>query len=353
MRHPLATSLTIDALAVAAALLLIASTVFLLVLVLRRLGLAREARNRLTLEERLRPLALELLDEDAELAPRELAADEAEVFAELLGRYGRNVRGSVAARLEAWFSSSGAFDVTIERLRSPKDWQRAAAAYALGDMASARAAPDLLAALGDEDPVVRAAAARSLGRLAATEAVEPLLEAQAEGRLPHLVAGQALLAIGPSALPRLLPLVTVDDERERAAAVELVGLIGGAVDARPLVAALRDASAAVRAQAALALGRLGSEEAAARLRDLLDDRIPFVRAAAAEALGAVGDERAAPRLRELAVDDVFEPARAAAHALARVRPELVAAGGSPYLDEAADLLALQLGSAGPAASPTV
>ena len=109
----------------------------------------------------------------------------------------------------------------------------------------------------------------------------------------------------------------------------------------------------MRAQAALALGRLGSEEAAARLRDLLDDRIPFVRAAAAEALGAVGDERAAPRLRELAVDDVFEPARAAAHALARVRPELVAAGGSPYLDEAADLLALQLGGAGPAASPTV
>jgi len=341
VRHQLvAASPTIDALAAAAALLLIASLVFLLVLVLRRLDLAREARSRLTLEERLRPLALQLLDEDAELPPRELAADEAAVFAELLGRYGRNVRGSAAARLETWFSSSGAVDVTIERLHSPKDWQRAAAAYALGDMASARVVPDLLSALGYRDAAVRAAAARSLGRLGATDAVEMLLEAQADGRLPRLVTGQALLAIGTPALPRLLPLVAATDERERAAAVELVGLIGGAVDARPLVEALRDPSAVVRAQAALALGRLAAEEAAARLRDLLDDRIPFVRAAAAEALGAVGDEVAAPRLRELAVADLFEPARAAAHALARIRPQLVSAGGSAYLDEAADLLAL-------------
>src|SRR5439155_9235059 len=164
-------------------------------------------------------------------------------------------------------------------------WERAAAAYELGDMAAPEASTDLLRALEDEDTAVRAAAARSLGRLGIVAAVEPLLAAQARGALPRPVAGQALLAIGPDALPQLLPLVDAPDAHERAAAIELVGLIGGAVDARPVVAALHDASADVRARAALALARLGAEEAVARLRGLLDGRLPFVRAAAGEPLG--------------------------------------------------------------------
>ena len=76
------------------------------------------------------------------------------------------------------------------------------------------------------------------------------------------------------------------------------------------------------------------------MRELLDDRIPFVRAAAAAALGEIGDEGASGRLRALAIEDSFDPARAAAQALARLDPDAVRGGGSPYLDEAADMLAL-------------
>lgn len=332
--------LTLDAIAAFVLLLGVVSTLFLALLALRRLDLAREARARLAIEEHLRPLALAVLDEELAPSTIDLPPKEAALFAEMLARYGRSVRGSASERLRAWFQQSGAVAAARGRLSSRRSWERAAAAFALGDMVSSESVPDLLAALEDDDATVRAAAARSLGRLETVDAVEPLLEAQAAGRLPRLVAGQALLGIGPPALPRLVPLIGAPDAAERAAAVELVGLIGGAVDEAPVVAALRDTSADVRASAALALGRLGAEEAAAALRGLLEDRIPFVRAAAAEALGAVGDELAAPRLRQLAIEDAFEPARAAARALALIRPADVAGGGSPHLDEAADLLAL-------------
>jgi HEAT repeat protein len=297
-------------------------------------------RRRLQIEERLRPLALDLLDEEELMPPLALAPEEAVVFVELLGRYGRRVRGDAAERVGAWLQGSGALDQTLEQLRSRRAWRRATAAYALGDMASPVAAPALLAALDDVDEGVRFAAARSLGRLGAVEAVEPLLEAQANGRVSRIVAGQALLAIGTPAVAKLLELASATDDHERASAVELVGLIGDAVDAAPVLAALRDTSAEVRAQAARALGRLGADEAATGLRAALEDRIAFVRAAAAEALGEIGDRDAAPALRAIAIADAFEPARAAARALARIDAALVRGGGSPHLDEAADLASL-------------
>ncbi len=336
----LAVSRAVNVLALFAFALAVAGILFLLVVVVRRVVLAREGRQLLAAEERLRPIALQLLDEEAPLPPLDLSPAHAELFAELLGRYARGVRGSGAERRRVWFTESGTFDRTLARLESSAGWKRATAAYALGDMGSADAAGPLLRALEDDDDATRAAAARSLGRLGIVDAVEPLLAAQAAGRVPRLVVGHALLSIGSPALPRLMQLVSAVDDRERAAAVELVGLIGGAVDAGPLLDALRDASAEVRSSAAHSLGRLGADEAAYRLRQLLDDRIGFVRAAAAVALGEIGDEEAVARLRELALHDEFEPARAAAHSLGRIDPALVRSGGGPFLDEAADLLAL-------------
>src|SRR5207248_1237242 len=81
---------------------------FLVLLVVRRMAHAREARRRFALEERLRPLALRLLDEDAEPPSADLPPEEAALFAELLGRYGRSLRGSAAERMQQWFAASGA-----------------------------------------------------------------------------------------------------------------------------------------------------------------------------------------------------------------------------------------------------
>jgi hypothetical protein len=312
------------------------------VLTVRRLSLAGQTRETLAAETRLRPLALALVEGDpVDLRP--LDEREAHILAALLARYGRWLTGSSRVHIAAFFEATGRVVREIEALADRRSWRRATAAYVLGDMASNAAIPPLLDALTDDEREVRAAAARALGRLGASEAVEPLVYALASRRVPKTVAGQALLAIGPSAVAGLRKLATHPDAEVRAVAIELIGLLGDAAEAPELVERLRDTSAEVRAKAARALGRLGADEAAAELRVALDDRIPFVRVAAAFALGAIGDRRAAGRLFVIAKDDQFDPAQAAARALMRIDPELTVAaadsGAGPHLVEAADLLA--------------
>jgi HEAT repeat protein len=319
-----------------------AGAISVCVLALRRLVLGRDERARLEAEARLGPLALDLLD-GSDVAPADLSAGDARVLADLLRRLGRNLRGVSTERIAAFFEGRGLVAAEIARLDAGQAWRRATAAFTLGDMASPTAVPALLEALGDRDRDVRAAAARSLGRLGAVDAVETIVRALAEGRIPRSVAGQALLAIGPAALPSLRSLEGAEDAAARAFAIELVGLLGDASDGSRLVACVRDSSADVRAKAAFALGRLGAEEGAEQLRFALGDRIPFVRAQAARALGAVGDAAAVPELIEVARHDVFSAAHASARAAARLDPKQVAAAAAapapgPHVIEAADLL---------------
>jgi hypothetical protein len=322
-----------------------ASALFLVTLVARRVLLERHERLRAERVLSLRPVALALLAGDQAEVPALPGGDE-RVFAALLGRYGRAVRGAPRERIAAYFESTGAVDRELGRLESTRDWRRASAAFTLGDMGSSRAVPAHVRALGDREPEVRVAAARSLGRLAAVEAVRPLAETLVAGSLPRTLSGQALLEIGPAGLPSLVGLFAHEEPEVRAGAVELVGLLGSATEAAPVLARLRDASAAVRAAAAGALGRLGAADAADALRGALDDRVPFVRAAAATALGRIRYPAAIPELLELAGSEEFEAANAAAHALAQMDPALVVRlgaqpGGSQHLQEAADLVALR------------
>jgi HEAT repeat protein len=313
-------------------------------LALRRLALARLERRTQAVEAQLEPVALALLaaegDDLASLGEREQL-----VLAALLARYSQRLSGSERSRIAEFFESTGSLEREVAQLDDRREWKRATAAFALGDMASPRAIAPLLAALDDREPAVRGAAARSLGRLAAVDAVKPLVHAFSAGRLPRAVAGQALLAIGPSALPALRELLDADEAEAREFAVELVGLLGDATDSRVVLLRLRDSSAEVRAKAARALGRLGAEEAGSALAETLGDRIPFVRVSAAHALAAVGDPAAAPRLLALAREDQFDPARAAAAAAARLDPAAVLSlagddDAGPHVREAADLLEL-------------
>jgi HEAT repeat protein len=313
------------------------------VLGLRRLTLARAEQRRLDAEKRLLPAALELLDGMEPVG--EVSEQDVDVFAALLGRFGRLVRGVESDRIAEFFEHHGWVDYELARLNSRRPWRRATAAFALGDMGSSRAIPDLIERLQDSEPDVRAAGARSLGRLGATDAVEPLVDGFAANRLPRSVAGQALLSIGSSAVRGLRVLNEAEGPVARAFAVELIGLLGDASDEDVLVERLRDTSAEVRAKAARALGRLGAEGAMLELAERLDDHVVFVRAAAATALAAVGDHRVVARLVALAQQDEFEAARAAAEAAAHLDPEGVkrasaAAGAAAHLNEAADRLAV-------------
>lgn len=336
----------LDALAFGSVALVAASAALLAVLVVRRIALARAERWRLEAEDRLRAFALAFVaDEEDGGEPPRLSPADAVVFAGLLTRYARRLRGGSAERIARYFEEHRFVEQEVAALANRRDWRRATAAYALGNMLAESAVPALLDALEDTERDVRAAAARSLGRLCALEAVEPLVEALAARKVPPAVAGYALVQLGPAALPGLKRLLGHDDQAVRARAAELVGLIGDAGDGRALVLGLSDSSAEVRARAARALGRLGAEDAAAELERALGDRVPFVRTAAAHALGAIGSGAAFDGLLEQARSDEFHPAHAAACALVAIDPIAAARaaaepGAGPHILEAADLAAL-------------
>jgi HEAT repeat protein len=319
--------------------LTLTGTLMVLLLIGRRFHLVRDTRRRIELESRLRPVAFRLIDgEDPEAA---LDQREAQVLAEMLTRFARQLSGDARDRIARFFENEGDVDREIAALSSRREWRRATAAHLLGDMGSSSAIQPLHACLLDPARDVRAAAARSLGKLGATQSVEPLVESLAHRTVPRAVASQALFSIGAEAVPVLRELVTASDPDVRAAAVELIGMLGGPYDARALGACLRDTSAEVRAKAARALGRLGTAESMEALLEALDDRIAFVRTSAAHALGMVGDTSAVPALLDRARIDDFDPAQAAAGALARLDPLTLEAaarvdGVNVHLREAAD-----------------
>jgi hypothetical protein len=308
----------------------------------RRIYLVRSDRRHLAGQERLALVAVQLAD--GELPEAELTEADVELVAELLARYSRQLTGAARSNIADFFECHGLVGREISRLADRRSWRRARAAFLLGDMSSPQALDPLLAALADPSREVRSAAARSLGLLGSRQAVEPLVLALVERRVPRAIGGQALLTLGSEALGPLRPLVLHAEPDVRAAAVELVGLLGDPVDARLLTGRLRDSAAEVRAKAARALGRLGADEATAELREALRDRIGFVRANAAVALGLVGDRASASALLEVARSDEFDPAQAAARALSRLYPELLWSAArdrtsGPHLAEAADLTA--------------
>jgi hypothetical protein len=321
-----------------------ASALFVLALLARRLRLASLERRRVRLLAQLRPAAIGLVEgEDPQ--PPDLTTSEAEVFAELLSRYARSLRGPEHDRIAAYFESTGAVDAQLRRLHSLLSWRRGAAAFALGDMGAARAAPELLRTLEDDNRDVRNAAVRSLGRLRSVEAIEPLVAAGVARRVPHAVTNAALFEIGPTVAPSLRELAGHPDPEMRADAIELLGLLGDAGDAGALLRRLQDPSERVREASADALGRLGAADARDALIEALHDGVPSVRAAGARALGQLGGDRAAAALLTVAREAGFGPAGAAARALARIDPQLAIEaaqepGAGPHLLEAADLAAM-------------
>jgi len=321
---------------------------FLLLVVLltaRRVRTGRSEARRAALRTALRPTVLAIVNgDDVRFKQRVRAYGEPVLFADMLIGYVQLLRGPARERVAAFFERHGDIERETRSLRSRRGQRRAAAAHRLGDMGSPSTVPALLDLLEhDRDRDVRSACAGSLGRLQAAGAVPALVTALVGRRVPHARAAQALLAIGPPAVPELLSLLAADDPEVRAWAAELVGLVGEASHGDALIRSLRDTSADVRSRAARALGRLGSAAAADALLAALHDRVPAVRTDAAFALGRLRDAGAVDALLSLARTDVFETARAAADALARIDPnrlrvEAAAAGAGGHLREAASRL---------------
>lgn len=173
----------------------------------------------------------------------------------------------------------------------------------LGGNGAARL-PELIAALRDDaDPDSRLAAIRALGQIADARALPDLLEALHSGDVRlRRHAAWALGRIG---------------ERDRAAAASAIP---------GLLAALRRPGGRMREVSAWALGRIGSVNAVPALREALSDRNSVVRRAAAEALGLTGSALESAPLRtqivlgleKLLADPDRSVRRAAAEAMGRI-----------------------------------
>lgn len=157
------------------------------------------------------------------------------------------------------------------------------------DHPSRQAVEAVIRLLDDEAPSVRFCAEDALGRMGSIP-VEPLLGPL---EVPGSRGIERALRIASSCpdsrfLPPALRYVREQSPGIRAAAVGLLGALGGdeAIDA--LDGALADPEEMVRARAAASLGLLAHWPSAARLSSLLEDGAWSVRLAAAQALACLG-----------------------------------------------------------------
>ena len=232
-----------------------------------RSWLAERQRRRLEISRRLRSSAMALVDTD-DAEPPILTGVEARVFAELLARYSRGLRGEADARIAAYFESDGAVDEFRQQLdpsaRAPPRPRGVRTGGHGIDAGGTRPADRAggpqprRAGRGGAEP--RPAGCHRRGR-GADRRLRPQ-------RVPRAIAGTALLEIGPRAVCPLARLLDHPDPHFRSDAVELIGLLGSASDAEALPTRLRDTSSEVRAATAAALGRLGAGTA----RDALIER---------------------------------------------------------------------------------
>lgn len=165
---------------------------------------------------------------------------------------------------------------------------RAQAVEWVGEHPSDAAVDHLLDLLTDRATLCRFAVKQSLLRLGATAAPAILLRLESAGAPTVELLEVACWSVQPSYLEPARRLTRAPDAAVRAAALRLLGALGGAAVAEPAILALSDPAAQVRAAGADALGRVGHWPAATGLGGLLRDPSWDVRRAAGLALERMG-----------------------------------------------------------------
>jgi len=189
-------------------------------------------------------------------------------------------------------------EIQIDLLKDP-DWAvRREAVVTLGEMGDERCVEPLVRALQDGDWQVREAAVEAIGQVGspAVDSVLRLLRSWDHRKY-------AIRALGKIKDERVLdPLVAQlrNDEFYEDATEALVDLGPPAVPR--LVEALRDKDENIRKQAVIALGRIQDSSAIDPLIEKLSDKDWFTRLTAAAALEKIGDERGREAIKPLLKD---------------------------------------------------
>ena len=197
---------------------------------------------------------------------------------------------------------------------------RLAALTGLARACPDKAAPLLVEAFGDKDPLLQAAAANLLvqtpGKAATTAIVEQLSRVDARRRVLLL---DSLAARGDaSAKDAVAAFIDSKDEAVRVAAVHTVAALGDASDVGRLAALAAGERGPVGQAARVALERLSGEGIEKRLIDMTAKGDPTTRVEAARAIAARRSPGATPALLQAAADKNEAVRLAALDALAVV-----------------------------------
>lgn len=191
-------------------------------------------------------------------------------------------------------------------LSDPQLGVQEAASSVLASIADERVLAPLIAALGNQDWIVRMHATKALGRIKNPSAIEPLIPLlQDKVKAVREEATVALAAIGNAALPSLLEALKHPEWLVRLHAVEALGKMRSPAAVEPLLSALfNDHDQAIREDVVRALGQVGDGRAVEFLVTVMKE--PGLRPLAVEALGHIGDRRAVPVLINV-LDNVDRP----------------------------------------------
>jgi HEAT repeat protein len=134
-------------------------------------------------------------------------------------------------------------------------WWAARGLAAIGDCPAQEL---LINTLADADPDVRACAAQGLGELQADQAVPELVRSMADpSTLVSRIAADSLARIGPPAVPALIAALQEEETLVRAGAARALSIIQSEQAVPALCAALDDPNAIVTHYAEEALERMG------------------------------------------------------------------------------------------------
>jgi HEAT repeat protein len=213
---------------------------------------------------------------------------------------------------------------TILENKSEVEWVRGCAAIALGRVSGEEGLPPLVAGLQDESLLVCRAAISALGDLKSRKAV-PHLEAilnSPEKKDVHAAAVSVLGTIGgDEVVSIMLQALENPDAGVRCNAALALGNLRLKKAVSPLIALMRDEDESLRAVAASSLGLIGDRRAVAVLIAALNDKAAAVRAIAASSLGYLDDKEAIPFLEKVLDDNNAAVRKQSANAILKLRSQ--------------------------------
>jgi HEAT repeat protein/tRNA A-37 threonylcarbamoyl transferase component Bud32 len=179
---------------------------------------------------------------------------------------------------------------------------------------------DLLTAAYQQDAAEKAALFRIISEVADEGAVDELL-ARVEGKDP--IARMHIISIlakfdRPRVRSALQSTLKDSNKRVRAAALQAIAGMSGAIDPGQIAPMLKDAEMEVQNLAVEILCKAAHPETVHHLVDVLKDESEYARRAAVEVLNEIGDERSVKDLLQAIKDDDWWVRSRAADALGRI-----------------------------------